>query len=88
MIKVDKGNIEISGNLPLIMAELTTLVHVMHHDTFTRKLNMTPEESKELIMEAFQKGFLTEDEVKEDTKEHLLNLLDKIKELIVGKGDE
>lgn len=88
MIKVDKGNVVVTGPRPMVLAEFSTLVHVLHYHIFIDKDNMAPEESKKLIMEAVEKGFQTEAETKAMAKESLLDVLSTIKELIEGKDDE
>lgn len=69
MIKVDKGNVTVIGKHPIVMAELTTLVHEMYHSILTEHGGMTPEEAKEQINNAVELGFMTDEQAKEKAKE-------------------
>ena len=63
MIKIDNGTIEITGAFPVIMANLSTLVHHLYHSILTKNAGMSPEEAKETILSAVEDGFMSKDEV-------------------------
>ena len=92
MIKCDKGNIVINGSAVLALSELTTLVHAMHYDVFIGDVGMSPEESREKILEAIEKGFLTEEKIKQEVTESagevFAMLLDALKDIVQGKDVE
>lgn len=95
MIKVDKGYIEIRGNVQDVLANLSTLVHNLYHDCFIGSAEISPEESRKMIMEAVGVGFLSDEEAaenakesKERAKEDLLRMLDELADILKGKDDE
>jgi len=88
MIKCENGLVKMQGDPRLLMADLTTTVHAMHYDVFIEKHNFDPEHSREMIIRAVEQGFSTEEEIENELKESLLELLDKLKELIEGKDDK
>ena len=88
MIKCENGLVKMQGDPRLLMADLATTIHAMHHDLFIEKHHIDPEQSREMIIRAVEKGFSTEDEIENELKETLLEVLDKLKELIEGKDDE
>lgn len=92
MIKIDKENVEIVGNGPLVLAELSTLVHSLHYGFFIGEVKIPPEKSREMIQKAVEKGFLSDDEIAAEAekakKECLVDILDKLKDLLTGKDDE
>ena len=95
MIKVDKGSVEIHGQRPLVMAELTTLVHALYHNILTEHDGMSPEEAKAQINRAIENGFMTDEQAKEKAKEligkSITAILDALMDGITkehGKDDE
>lgn len=95
MLKVDKGCIEIRGNVPDVLANLSTLVHNLYHDCFIGSAEISPEESRKMIMDAVELGFLSDEEAaakakesKDRAKDDLLRMLDKLADILKGKDDE
>lgn len=95
MIKVDKSNVTVIGQHPIVMAELTTLVHEMYHTILTEHGGMTPEEAKAQINRAIENGFMTDEQAKEKAKEligkSITAILDALMDGITkehGKDDE
>lgn len=92
MIKCDKGNVSIEGTRPLVLAELSTLVHSLHHGVFTGDQGLPAEVSRKLILEAVEDGFKTEEEAKQKaigmTKELLSEVLNSLQKILNGKDDE
>lgn len=64
MIKVDKGNVAVIGNHPIVMAELSTLVHELFYDVLIEHGGMSPEEAKKEITDAVEIGFMTDEQAK------------------------
>lgn len=75
MIKIENGNVEITGALPDVMANLSTLVHHMYHNILTDSVGMSPEKAKETILSAVEDGFMSKDEIHAKA----LDALEKIK---------
>lgn len=46
MIKIENGNVEITGVFPDIMANLSTLVHHLYHNILTENVGMAPEKPR------------------------------------------
>ena len=92
MIKCDKGKVKIEGTGYLILSELSTLVHELHYGVFVEKCGATPEESKEDILEAVERGFKTDEEMRECAKDTLKDVLtdlsDLLNNILSGKDDE
>ena len=92
MIKCDNGNIEITGMKSEILADLSTMVHVLHFNVFIENRGMTAEESRKMILDSVEIGFLSESEAKEKlcggVKDNILKVLDELKELLSRKDDE
>ena len=92
MIKIDMNNVEIVGNVPIVLAELSTLVHSLHYGFFTGEVKIPPEKSRKMIQKTVEKGFLSDDEIavqaEKAKKECLVDILDKLKDLLTGKEDE
>lgn len=95
MIKCDKGIVEIKGEESMVLAELSTFIHHLHHRVFVEIVELTPEESKETILEAVENGFLSEEEIKakkefskEEAKVQILKALDDLKAILQGKGEK
>lgn len=95
MIKVDKGQVTIIGQHPIVMAEFTTLVHEMYHSILTEHGGMTPEEAKEQINRAVELGFMTDEQAKEKAKELISQSITEILDALMagitkihGKDDE
>ena len=78
MIKSGKGTVEITGTPADVLADVSLLVHHMHHNCFVKEAEIPADESKKLILEAVEKGFKTEDEIKSEVLNLLKNLQDMI----------
>lgn len=95
MIKINKGDVEISGVWPIVRTEFAGLVNSLHYNILTAELGLSPQEAKEEIMKAVEDGLKTEDEIKDQAKEALKNLseliggLDEVlKKILAGKDEE
>lgn len=95
MIKCNEGIVEIKGDAYIVLAELSTFIHHLHHKVFTGIVEMPPEESKKAILEAVENGFLSEEEIKaknesskEATRERIMKMLDDMKAILQGKGEK
>lgn len=80
----------IDGKKPLVLAELATLTRAMHK-VFTDDCGMSPEESKDKILEAVNQGFMTEEEVKNKADEvfdSVISMLTALRNAALGKDDE
>lgn len=93
MIKIENGSVEITGALPDIMANLSTLVHHLYHNILTENVGMSPEKAKETILNTVEYGFLSKDEVHvkaleaiEEIKKHPEFLMDMLKAIFDKKG--
>ena len=90
MIKCSVGNVMIEGQKPLVLAELATLTRTMHK-VFTDECGMSPEVSKDKILEAMNQGFMTEEEVKNKADEvfdSVISMLTALRNAAMGKDDE
>ena len=93
MIKVDKGNLVISGDFNIVRSELALLIHKLHHDVLAPQIG--EEESAELIIDTVTDGFKTREQIREENgteekeleeiKDELRDLVDAIFETIVEK---
>ena len=95
MIKVDKGMVSISGAHPLVMAELSTLVHELYFNVLPNHMNMTPDEAKKEISRAVEMGFNTEEQAADIAKEIIGKSIAELVNALVdsitkqnGKDDE
>lgn len=95
MIKVDKGEVTIVGQHPLVLAELTTLVHTLYHHIFTEQGGISPEKAKEQINHAVELGFMTKEQTNEKACEMILQSLTGVLDALMaginkkhGKDDE
>lgn len=92
MIKINKGTTEISGTYPVLMAEFSTLVRNLHDNLLIKNMGMSPEEAKKVILRSVDIGLQDIEETRAEAIEKLQNhpelILDILKELIEGKGDE
>ena len=95
MIKIDNGTVEICGNLNDILADISTIIHNLHHACLVGKANVPQGESRKMIMQAVELGFKTRGEVKEEYKKSkeclradALKALDELRNILLGKDEE
>lgn len=88
MIKCDKGNVEIHGTGANMLAELTTLVHALYYDVLIKDCDIPQEEAQKLILDAVQLGFKTHEQVKGEAAARIVEMLDKLKDILTRKDDE
>lgn len=91
MIKVDKGNVACVGDLALILAELQTLVHSLHHHAFISNADIPAEKSREMILKAVENGLANEEQTERECKkenDRLSEVLDALARILTGKDDE
>ena len=67
MIKVEKGNLMIEGELGEIRADLAYLVYKLHHDILAPHIG--EDESKETILDTVTRGFKSREQIVEEAKE-------------------
>lgn len=90
MIKCNVGNVTIEGQGTLVLAEYATLTRAMHK-VFTEECGMSPEKSKDKILEAVNQGFMTEEQVKNKADEvfdSVISMLTALRDAMQGKDDE
>ena len=92
MIKCDKGKVEIDGMKVLVLAELTTLLHVLYKEVMVDNNGIDPEEAKADLMKAVDRAFMEEEEQKEVAKNELKEVLsefaDLLKDILSGKDEK
>lgn len=76
MIKSDMGTVEISGVTPIIMAEFSALTKGMV-ESLTE--NHGKDEAKEMVERAYKRGLMSEKEIKKESRDALLEILESIK---------
>lgn len=86
MIKTKKGHLRIKGNSVEVKADISTIIYHLYYEILPE--NMTPEEAKEFIMSAVERGFKTPEQLEAEMKEQLGNILGKIAESMKGQGEE
>lgn len=94
MIKNDKGNIEIRGEKRIVLAELSSLIHHLHHECFIENAEFSPEKSREMIMHAVELGLKSPEEVhnhadesRKRMKADALKALDELKSILLGEDE-
>ena len=76
MIKVEKGKFEVKGTIVDLLFEYSAI---------TKKLKeLFPEDAEKTLREAFRIGMLSEEELHEEFKNALFNLLDRL----LGKDEK
>lgn len=76
MIKSDMGTVEINGATPIIMAEFSALTKGMV-ESLTE--NYGKDEAKEMVERAYKRGLMSEKEIKKESRDALLEILESIK---------
>lgn len=85
MIKVDEGIVEIRGIVPDIMSEYSLLTNRLHKVV---KDEMDEENARWMLEKAFKLALMDEDEVLNELKDSVSELLDFITEKLAKKGGE
>lgn len=85
MIKVDEGIVEIRGIVPDIMSEYSLLTNRLHK---VLKDGMDEENAKFMLEKAFKLALMDEDEVLNELKNSVSELMDFITEKLAKKGGE
>lgn len=87
MIKTRKGETVVDGNISEILADVSIIIDSVN-EVLTEELGA--EEAKKAIMEAVERGFMSEDELKAKRKKYeeklaceLTEALDELKKLIM-----
>ena len=98
MIKSNRGNLEINGTLPVLMAELTMVIRHLHDEILIKGQEMSPEEAKQVINRAVEIALTPKEQCKENAKEAIAALSEVLGGLMKllndavadkkGKGDE
>lgn len=78
MIKVNKGNVKIKGNVVETMADLTCAIKAFSYNVANR--TNSKEYARELVDKCVETAFMTEEEVEAETKKALANLLGRVAE--------
>nr|DAT82060.1 MAG TPA: hypothetical protein [Caudoviricetes sp.] len=76
MIKSNIGEVEISGTTTIIMAEFSALTKGMI-ESLTE--NYGKDEAKEMVERAYKRGLMSENEIKKESRDALLEILESIK---------
>lgn len=95
MIKIDKGIVQICGDLKDILADISTIVHNLHYECLVDKANIPQEESRKMIMNAVELGLKKREDVEKEVKEskermksEALKALDELRSILLGKDEE
>lgn len=78
MIKTKKGAVKIKGSLCEVQADLSVIVYHLYHRMLPEQTNMTQEEVKDFIMCGVERAFKTKEELEEETKKSVSEILKKI----------
>ncbi len=76
MIKSNMGTVEIDGVTTIIMAEFSALTKGMV-ESLTE--NYGKDEAKEMVERAYKRGLMSEKEIKKESLDALLEILESIK---------
>lgn len=76
MIKSDMGTVEISGVTHIIVAEFSALTKGMI-ESLTE--NYGKDEAKEMVERAYKRGLMSEKEIKKESRDAILEILESIK---------
>lgn len=76
MIKSNMGEVEISGATPIIMAEFSALTKGMV-ESLTE--NYGKDEAKEMVEGAYERGLMSEKEIRKETLDALSDIFEAIK---------
>lgn len=76
MIKSNMGEVEISGTTTIIMAEFSALTKGMV-ESLTE--NYGKDEAKEMVERAYERGLMSEKEIKKESRDAILEILESIK---------
>lgn len=79
MIKSDMGTVEINGATPIIVEEFSALTKGMV-ESLTE--NYGKDEAKEMVERAYKRGLMSENEIKKESRDALLEILESIKKHI------
>ena len=91
MIRCNNGDVLVEGSMPVLLSDLSTIVHAMHYDVCNAE-GMSYSESRERILKAVELGFKTEEECKHEavrlTKELLEKVLCDLTKILDGEDDK
>lgn len=76
MIKSDMGTVEINGTTATIMADFSVLTKRMIESLAE---NYGKDEAKEMVERAYKRGLMSEKEIKKESRDALLEILESIK---------
>ena len=85
MIKVEEGKVEVRGIVPDIMSEYSLLTNRLHKVV---KDEMDEENARWMLEKAFKLALMDEDEVLNELKDSVSELLDFITGKLAKKGGE
>ena len=91
MINCNSGVVQIRGKKNDVLADLSTAIHVLHFEVFVGDGKIPPEKSREMIMDAVEYAFKTEDELsnkQDELKNDVLKTLDELRSILLGKDEE
>ena len=71
MIKSKKGNIKANGSVRELLGDLGVIVKALH-DNFSKDIG--EDASRNLLKTAFDSALMTEEEIEQAMKQHLINL--------------
>lgn len=97
MIKCEKGNVNLTGSLPDMLAEHSEIVAGLY-DLMIDDAGLSPEVAKDLLHKAMEKGIEAveaDSEAAEKAaaekaaaKDLIIEMLDRLKEMLTGKDEE
>lgn len=76
MIKSNMGEVEISGTTTIILAEFSALTKGMV-ESLTE--NYGKDEAKEMVERSYKRGLMSEKEIKKESRDAILEILESIK---------
>lgn len=87
MINTNNGKLHLKGTGFDILADLSTIVHGLY-EHLQNEMGGSKEEAKERIMEAVEKGLMSEEELLQLLKTDLDKLFESMADSILGKSNK
>lgn len=90
MIKSKEGTIEFYGSVAEILADLSSIVHTLYFNVMIGKNGAKPEYARAKIMDAFEHGFCTKEELDieiECLHDSIEKIIDALGEFVKKAGE-
>lgn len=88
MIKVDHGNISITGNFPLLMAECTTVLCGIYEKVLIENMGFGAEKAQEILQDSLEKAIEYHSRKNSDAKKEKEKLEINIGGIKLGSVDD